>query len=528
MSDVLRTVYSSPTPQSEKARGDQVANNAGGFVFSLTPKAQLRRFLILGVDGGTYYQKARKIALDNADVVVALSNTNPRLVIDEIKDVVLNNLAPRINPSLFALAIVASPTHNTDAETRSEALSLLPQVCRTATQLFIFLNYAKQFRGWGPTLRNAVSNWYLSKSPSQAAYQIVKYRQREGWTHRDVLRQAHPHGEDDFKPLFDYACGRETAIPGSLRIIEGYEKAKSAPVKELPALIEDYKLSWEMLPTEALKDANVWRALIDSGLPYTATMRQLARLTQLDVLQGDYIKIVADRLSDAEYIAKSNVHPMNILFALKTYSSGQGFRGNGSWTPVRQVVNALDAAFYASFKNVETSGKRQLIALDVSGSMSFTNIADSNITPREASAAMAMITLAADPTADIVGFTTSLAPLDLDPRRRLDDNVRAISSLPFGGTDCAKPMLYALKHRLEYDQFVVYTDNETWAGSTHPHEALKMYRDKMGIFDAKLVVVGMTATNFTIADPRDPGMLDVVGFDASAPKLISELARGDL
>ena len=46
--------------------------------------------------------------------------------------------------------------------------------------------------------------------------------------------------------------------------------------------------------------------------------------------------------------------------------------------------------------------------------------------------------------------------------------------------------------------------------------------------DAKLVVVGMTATQFSIADPADPGMLDVVGFDAAAPEIISQFVRGTI
>lgn len=39
----------------------------------------------------------------------------------------------------------------------------------------------------------------------------------------------------------------------------------------------------------------------------------------------------------------------------------------------------------------------------------------------------------------------------------------------------------------------------------------------MGI-DAKLIVVSMTATEFTLADPNDAGMLDMVGFDTAAPR----------
>jgi 60 kDa SS-A/Ro ribonucleoprotein len=88
-------------------------------------------------------------------------------------------------------------------------------------------------------------------------------------------------------------------------------------------------------------------------------------------------------------------------------------------------------------------------------------------------------------------------------------------------------MIWATKERVPVDTFVVYTDNETWAGQVHPAEALKNYRQKMGI-GAKLVVVGMTSTGFTIADPQDAGMLDVVGFDTTAPNVITEFSRSNV
>src|SRR5262249_30609511 len=88
------------------------------------------------------------------------------------------------------------------------------------------------------------------------------------------------------------------------------------------------------------------------------------------------------------------------------------------------------------------------------------------------------------------------------------------------------PMLWALKHRVEADVFVVLTDSETWFNpKVHPVQALRLYRDRMGI-PAKLVIVGMVANAFSIADPDDGGVLDVVGFDAAAPALIADLAGG--
>ena len=125
------------------------------------------------------------------------------------------------------------------------------------------------------------------------------------------------------------------------------------------------------------------------------------------------------------------------------------------------------------------------------------------------------------------GRADGLEPLPLSPRQRLDDAMKTVSDLPFGGTDCALPMLYAQALEREIDTFVIYTDSETWAGDIHPAQALRAYRRASGI-EARLVVVGMVSNGFSIADPQDPGMLDVVGFDTATPQLISDFARGAL
>ncbi len=88
-------------------------------------------------------------------------------------------------------------------------------------------------------------------------------------------------------------------------------------------------------------------------------------------------------------------------------------------------------------------------------------------------------------------------------------------------------MIWALKNAVSVDHFSVYTDNETWAGTIHPHQALREYREKTGI-NARMSVVGMTSTDFTIADPEDPGTLDVAGFDSAVPNLLADFARGGI
>ena len=117
-----------------------------------------------------------------------------------------------------------------------------------------------------------------------------------------------------------------------------------------------------------------------------------------------------------------------------------------------------------------------------------------------------------------------MAPLSITASDSLNDAMHKTQALDFGGTDCALPMLDALEKKIPVDCFVILTDSETWAGPIHPAEALRKYRQEMGI-PAKLVVVAMVANDFSIADPLDAGMLDVVDFDSAAPALIADFAK---
>ena len=141
---------------------------------------------------------------------------------------------------------------------------------------------------------------------------------------------------------------------------------------------------------------------------------------------------------------------------------------------------------------------------------------------------MALVTAKTEPRYSMVSFQDKIVPLNISANMRLDDVTKVTQGLPFGATDCAQPMIYALANKIKVDMFVIYTDSETWVNpQMHPVQALAEYREKMGIA-AKLVVVGMTSNGFTIADPNDAGMMDVVGFDSAAPQVISNFARDEI
>ncbi|MGH3985768.1 MAG: TROVE domain-containing protein, partial [Pseudonocardiaceae bacterium] len=537
------------TPQSQPADERQIPNAAGGYGFAVGDAARIHRFLTLGTDGGAYYTIERDLTKANADVVLRAARDRGEWLVERIVAVSAAGRAPRQNPAIFALAATCAFA---DDEGRKAAFDAVPLVCRTGTHLFLFARYVEQFRGWGRGLRRAVAGWYTARDVDNLAYQAVKYRQREGQSHRDLLRLSHPTNDQPARrALFNWittgavdaslAPGGEARPVGAERrdlpdLVWAFERAQvvtTAP--EWAALIEQHPISWEMLPDAALGEPNVWRALISKGMPQTALMRQLPRLTRLGVLDGATRATVVEQLTNPERLRKARVHPVNVLVALRTYGSGHGARGAAEWSPDRRIVDALDGAFYAAFGTVEPAGKRTLMALDVSASMM--SLASAlPISCREVSAALALVTMSTEPDVDVVGFTaggkwsndgwrrdTALTELAISPRQRLDDAVRVVSDLPFGGTDCSLPMVWAQEQGREYDTFIIVTDNETWHGSVHPFQALRSYREHLGI-NAKLVVLGMTATEVSIADPDDPGSLDVAGFDSAVPTLIANFS----
>lgn len=521
--DPLRTISTRVTPQSEPTDARQVPNSAGGYTFRLDDRARLRRFLTLGVDGGTYYVAPRELALDNAKVLTRMASSDPTGLVETIVEVSEGGVAPKQGPALFALAYAASV-----AESAPLALAALPRVARTGTHLFTFARYVGQFRGWGRGLRRAVGSWYLDRGADALAHQAVKYRQREGWSHRDLLRLSHPATVvPELRSTFEWIV-RSGVDEHTPQLIHGFMAAQATrDVARWVELIRQHRLTWEMLPDEAVTKAEVWEALLDVGIPQTALLRQLPRLTRLGLLPGlgGRTDEVCAQLTDPDRLRRARVHPVTVLAAARTYAAGRSFRGGSAWESTAKVTDALDAAFHAAFDAVEPAGKRTLVGLDVSGSMAWGGLAGTPLTPREASAALCLVQLATEPQVSVMAFQDRFVPLDISPRQRLDDVLRRIDGLPFGATDCAQPMLHAFKRKLEVDTFIIYTDDETWYGKIHPHQALCRYRDTMGI-DAKLIVVGMGANEFSIADPDDPGMLDVAGFDLSVPNLIAEFSRG--
>lgn len=525
--DTRTTQRNTPVTQAIPGRESaQAANNGGGYSFVIDEWSKLDRFLIIGNEGSTFYATEANTINQSTTNVKNLIIRDGQRVVNKIVEISQSGRARNNDFALLALALAI--TWGND-NTKRYAAASLPLVARTGTHLMHFVQFANGLRGWGKVLKWAVANWYASKTPDQIAYQAIKYQQRDGWSQRDILRLSHPKaGEDDpirnsvYKYIVRGAGGlsNDEVVPG---VIQAFEAAKTAPEASLVKLIIDHRLSHEMIPNEMKNRPAVWDALYQH-MGTTALIRNLNKFTALGMMTAgsELVKSVSQRLNDTDVLRKDRIHPLQILIAQRQYAQGRGDKGSLIWTPSTAIVNALETSFYQSFQAVESTGKNLMLALDVSASMNskITNGA-TQLTCREAATVMAMVTARKEPNSAIFGFDHQFRDLGITANDNLATACQKTYSRNFGSTNCSLPMQQAMSSGWAIDGFAVYTDNETNQGSNHPVQALKNYRNRMNKPDAKLVSIGMTVSNFSIADPADRGMMDVVGFDASTPAFLS-------
>jgi 60 kDa SS-A/Ro ribonucleoprotein len=248
-------------PQSEPIPGaGQAPNNAGGYAWAVDDWARLRRFLVLGTEGGSYYASEWSQTRESAAAVERCVRADGPRAAAEIVAVSDAGRAPKSDPALYALAMAAGLG---DVETRRAALEALPAVARTGTHLFRFATFVEGFRGWGRSLRRAVGRWHAAQPVEALAYQAVKYRQREGVSHRDLLRLAHPGAQvsagnpaldvsDAHARLFDWIV-RGGGTDGLPRLVEGFVLAQRAQsAAETARLVTEYRLPREAVRPEHL------------------------------------------------------------------------------------------------------------------------------------------------------------------------------------------------------------------------------------------------------------------------------------
>jgi 60 kDa SS-A/Ro ribonucleoprotein len=521
------------TPPSQPIPGreaDMAVNNTGGFSFVLDMWGVLDRFIMIGSEGGGAYvgeKDVTKQAFENTFKCIAADGIR---VVNRVVEYSVAGRAPKNDPALVILALCAAKG---DSITQAAAYEALPKVARIGTHLFLFVSVLNALGKWNAAAKRGVAAWYTNRAIDKLAVQVLKYQQRNGWAHRDVLRLAHVKPQNPAQDALLHWVTKAKQHKEGLelpKLVLDYEALQAATSEQevLRLLAANDAFSWEMLPTQFLKSADVLMALLPN-MGLTAMIRFLGRLSAngaTDSMSAGQ-KLVINKLSNGEELRKSRVHPLLILQAMKQYAAGHGEKGSLVWTPNQRIVDALDDAFYESFTNVEDTGMGHLLGLDCSGSMWWVSSkvnGSPNLVAAEVAACFSLGLVKRQSNYWIGAFGTSMKELKISPNMRLDAVMAAMQGMCMGGTDCAQPMKHALTNRMSgVDLFTVITDNEINSGDRQPAEALKQYR-KAFVPTAKLAVMATSLTQFTIADPKDGGQLDIAGFDSATPAILADFA----
>lgn len=168
-----------------------------GDPWEITVKTRLRRFLCYGSEGNVFTARDKsRISLNNAEALLSLlqEEEDGAEVVEEIRRFMQEERAVRLDPSFFALALCSQ---HSKRKTREAAFKALKELCRDPAHLFAVVQYKKELREgmncgiWGRALRTAVSDWYNKQDPMALAAAVTRCKQREGWSHKDLLRLSH-------------------------------------------------------------------------------------------------------------------------------------------------------------------------------------------------------------------------------------------------------------------------------------------------------------------------------------------------
>ncbi|XP_051984418.1 RNA-binding protein RO60-like isoform X2 [Xyrauchen texanus] len=520
-------------PEQPSAVNEQVLTSSGR---SVTGAVCLRRFLCYGSETSTYNTKEHPLGIENAlSLMQFIEGGRGCEVVEEIKRLNSEGHTVRPNPSLFALAVCSQ---HAECKTRQCALRAVKELCRTPARLFTFVQYKKELKEgsgmWGRALRRAVTDWYNSQDGLSLAQAVTKCNHRAGWSHQDLLRLSHMKPTNDtvalvckymtkgWKGVLEVYGDKEKSedVQKVFAYLEAVEKAKhSTDELAIIHLIEEHQLEKEQILTNHLKSKEVWNALLKE-MPVVVLMRHLGRLTADKFLSpgSPDVAAICERIQDETALKKAKTHPFNILVVSENYKRGHGKRGKLKWEPDCDVVQSLDFAFHKSISNVESTGKRFLVAVDVSSSLS--SVAHgSSISTVAVAAAMCMVLAQTEPDTQVVVFSEgAVVPCAISSDMTLMQAAAQLIQSPGGSTDSALPITWASENDKTVDVFIIFTNNQTF-GRENTAETLQTYRQKSGTF-SKLIVCWMIGSSLAIADPEDCGMLDICGFDSRAVDVI--------
>ncbi|XP_062594191.1 RNA-binding protein RO60-like [Saccostrea cucullata] len=263
----------------------------------------------------------------------------------------------------------------------------------------------------------------------------------------------------------------ETQLKAVADLLDGIERAKKTRnVNVITDLILKHRLVRENVPRFFLNEKQVWLAL-SRHMPMTALIRNLGKMSNLDIFLQENQRsdkeesfeenLILGKLQNRELILKEKVHPVIFLKAINQYKKGHNSSEKTKWNVLPQICTALENGFYLSFENVRPTGKRFLIAVEISQSMKEEIQVPGTFSLRAIDVAAFMVTLAArtEQHSDVIVFSSETPkPLFIQSTATIDDVNARIQQIADNtrnqASDASWVFKYALQEKKRYDAIV--------------------------------------------------------------------------
>lgn len=482
-------------------------NHEGAPAYALSPKHQLAQYAATGCMNATYYASA------------------------EAQLATMLDLCKEVDPAFIAQAAVYCrergymkdmPALLAAMLAQKGADELLPAFKRVINNGKMLRNFVQIIRSGatgrkslGSRPKKLVQKWLNTASEKELLSAAV------GTTPSlaDVVKMVHPKPVEAWREaFFAWLIGKPynaEALPPIVKAFEAYKQDRSQPLPDVPfQMLTALDLSSEAWAQIALQGG--WQMV-------RMNLNTFARHGVYE-LPG-MTKAIAEKLRDAELIAKAKVFPYQLMAAYKSATTD---------VPLA-VREALQDALEIALANVPQIEGKVIVCPDVSGSMSCAvtggrGSATSSVRCIDVAALVAAAMLRKNVTTEVLPFENDVVACELNPRDTVMTNAQKLASIGGGGTNCSAPLVKLNKQKAKADLVVFVSDNESWVdatrrGATATMREWEVFKQRNP--NAKLVCIDVTPYGTTQAVERED-ILNIGGFSDDVFKIIAAFAAGQL
>lgn len=337
----------------------------------------------------------------------------------------------------------------------------------------------------------------------------------------DIVKMVHPKPKDETREaLFGYFIGRDYAfdkLPEPVRNFEAFKYGQSLEVPDVP---------FQMLTALPLSSKE-WTTIARRAT-WQMTRMNLNTFARHGVFgEPGITELIANRLRDAEAIAKSRVFPYQLMVAYAMAAANADVP--------KAVCEALQDAIEIAIANVPSLEGQVYVCPDVSGSMSspvtgHRKGATTNVRCIDVAALVTAAVLRKNPGTEVLPFEHRVVKVNLNSRDSVMTNASRLAAVGGGGTNCSAPLTKLNSRNAMGDLVIFISDNESWvdAGSGVGTATMREWNVfKQRNPNARLVCIDVQPYRTVQASERED-ILNVGGFSDQVFDVISEFARGEL